>query len=603
MAIVDDSKLIELSAEPVRNLFPIFRRASALKPLVWLLAVLPGVYALQYNTFDLADAFWGVKSLAVVIESDLARILDPALIDPPVPYQWYAPLATWLTALLQMAIGTAHPVGLALVPFLSTAGLIGLTYSLWRMLSGPRFGFLTVVLLAFQANLLRTVQNTAPHALGLMFAVMALWGYLGHLRETKGVTSLKLLYGGIGLGLCLLASGPLALWVVIVLAFHLLSFRGGVGTVRRGPTAGRKTSWNGWAASRSLAILVLMALAVGGWWELMLATQYGWEFWQVWLTGTAYQDVGPELAAAQRKLQATSGALGESLVATFGFLLGLALLGLWRARREALRTTDPLSRACARFLITWSVSATLIWIALVVSNFGEKPLLEVSRLFAMLSYAPLAVFGIEEIARRRVSPGTVAGLAAGTCLIVNWKTVSTAWERGTPTAELGLWAGAALVLAVAVLALYRYCRNRDRRRQVILTGLVVGLIAANSVEGLLAVRRTTDDDRQLAHFRQILCSADVPKNCTLITEQESSIRLEYVLKSIWPDVPLLVVPHWDTALSKMAPSPPGANEVHIVVTWGIPDANLQNIGLNLVPISQPQYFLHRQMRAYTLTAP
>ena len=101
---------------------------------------------------------------------------------------------------------------------------------------------------------------------------------LGHLRHGEDLVSIDLLVGGISLGLCLLAGGPLAFVVVAALLVLVLGHFEPPPDPRRATAVRRGHVWSGWPAFRSLGVLVATAFAAGGWWELMMLYSYGGQF-------------------------------------------------------------------------------------------------------------------------------------------------------------------------------------------------------------------------------------------------------------------------------------------------------------------------------------
>lgn len=71
LQIVDDSELLQMAAPRASELFPVFERADALSPLLLLLAILPGLYAIQYRTLDENAALWGLRSIEMRDPTDV----------------------------------------------------------------------------------------------------------------------------------------------------------------------------------------------------------------------------------------------------------------------------------------------------------------------------------------------------------------------------------------------------------------------------------------------------------------------------------------------------------------------------------------------------
>jgi 4-amino-4-deoxy-L-arabinose transferase-like glycosyltransferase len=337
MATVEDAELIRLAAGERRELFPVLGRVGSLTPLVVLLAALPGIYALLvHQGIDEVGARWGLKALALLQAGGVEQAVSTINADP---LRWQNPLGTWLTALAMLLFGSQLGLSLVLVEYLSHAALVGVSFLLVRSLFGARTAFWATLLLGSHGPLLEQVVNPMPNSLGLCWGLATFALFLRHLEQTSNVVSWALLFAGISLGLCLLSGGPLALAVSAVLLLHVLALRGEHVTKRRGEAVVRKKVWVGWPALKSLGALLLTAFAVGGWWMLMMSSQYGVEFRVGWFTGAAAgqtQDValGPLLSGEW--LANVANRLFELL----GLLGGFALLGLWRIIRDSLGKDD-----------------------------------------------------------------------------------------------------------------------------------------------------------------------------------------------------------------------------------------------------------------------
>ena len=277
MTIVDDAKLEQLAARRPKDLFPILERSASLSPLLVVLTFLPGIVALESASIDELDAQWRLKSLEISTASSVIDVVDPSGISQP-DLKWQPPLGSWIAAGAVHLPGPIGSHGLELVDYLSAASLVPASFFLATRLLGRRIGFITAVLVALHTTFLEQHQNATPHGLAILTAMGAFWGFLGHLRHGEDLVSIDLLVGGISLGLCLLAGGPLAFVVVAALLVLVLGHFEPAPDPRRATAVRREHLWSGWPAFRSLGVFVATAFAAGGWWELMMLYSYGGEF-------------------------------------------------------------------------------------------------------------------------------------------------------------------------------------------------------------------------------------------------------------------------------------------------------------------------------------
>jgi hypothetical protein len=344
LSFVDDTRLIELAADRPAELFPALRRASAFKPLLVVLWAIPGLYALEYGAWSEVDSLWGLRSVAVLSAADINGVVDPESVGPESALKWQPLLGNWLTAWAMHLAGPSRLIGQTIVPYLSTVALVAACYFLFASVSGLRLAFWVVVLVAFQGPILELVSDHAPYALAIALALGAFLGFLRHLKRGDQAVSFDLLLGGTSLGFCLLAGGPLALVVIMILLVHVLGLRGEKTAAKRGRPSPPRRVWVGWPALKSLAILSLTAFAVGGWWVLMMFYSYGTNFWVGWLAGKLHGEVATIAQPGPTTLSYWRGIAGQFANST-GMLTGIALLGVWIAGRRVV--TEPTNRAAA----------------------------------------------------------------------------------------------------------------------------------------------------------------------------------------------------------------------------------------------------------------
>ncbi|HET6323317.1 MAG TPA: hypothetical protein VFG04_01360, partial [Planctomycetaceae bacterium] len=337
MIVVDDARLLQLAAHRPKDAFPILERAASLTPLVLVLTFLPGIVALQAATLSERDAQWRLKGLEVSTVPSIFDAVDPAAASSVTLLKFQPPLSTWFSAAADRWLPfDAH--ALPLFDYLSAASLIPACFFCMSRLAGRRVGFITAALAAFHGTFLEQYQHAGPNALAVSAALFAFWGFFGHLWLANELVSIDLLIGGLSLGVCLLAGGPLAIVVVIVLLLASLlriepyvgSRQGGLG--RSGATTvsprGRRL-WSTWHAVRSLGVMTATAFAAGGWWELMMLYSYGRAFATGWLfamptSPNVALDPDDPLHVARIAQQIC----GE-LLSAGGALAGLTVLGLW----------------------------------------------------------------------------------------------------------------------------------------------------------------------------------------------------------------------------------------------------------------------------------
>ena len=607
MAIADDTQLVRMAAPRARPLFPIVDRSEAMTPLVVLLAILPGLYALEHQALSDADSLWGIKSLEILSAPDIGSVVDPGGIHPDVPLKWQPPLASWLTTLAMSMVETWRPAGLVLVSYLSTVGLIGMLFMLCRRLVGSRLAFWTVLLAACHGPLLHQVQTPAPHSLAMLLVLVVFWGYLGHVLDASGIVSFKLLAGGVAWGLCLLTGGPLALALVVPLLVYVLGMRREDARGRLDAPDSSKRVWSGTPALGSLLLLVLTGFAVGGWWILMMGSRHGSEFWSGWFCGPIYDADEQSSTVMWREANVVAAVAAYRFVAILGMLSGPWLFGLWHACREVFTSTEATRRCWFGFLIAWTVFGLAVWVSWMRDSVGIASRAELWQGFVLLPCIAIAAHGIDEISRRRVHVLLVAVFVCVPLVTIRW--ADLALRNGTAERSSSWWWAAGLTAGVLILAgwwLREYCRDRDHRQRWVLNLLVVTLLITNAAVGFRSVWLSNEHDRGMSAFREQLASIDGVERCTLLTMRKAPTRLRFLLWSLWPEDLPDEQESWEQALLRMTSASSDGREdrVLVVVDWGARDSRPTDIrarGLDVEQVTRAEFFEGQPLRAYVLS--
>lgn len=605
MAGVDDATLVELASERRRELLPALRRHGSLTPLVALLAILPGLYALANNALEPGEVEWGLASLKLLAAPTLERFLEaggPVSQSP----NWRSPLALWLTAAALSIPRLPPSIGIALVSFLSTAGTVGAWYFLCQRLAGARFAFWATLMLSLHGPFLAYVQTAGPTAPAILLAVCGMWGFFAHCDGPEHVVSGSLLLAGIALGLCVLTSGPLAIVVVAVLGLPAVVSRTAFAEASGGGRQRRLYPPRRWTALRSLAVLFVTALAVGGWWVLMMISRHGSAFWLVW----SGLDEATTFRAAHR-WETTRGLVSLAAVHMIdltGVLLGPALFGLWRAARELWWAKDGSRPGFLAFLMIWLACALLMWWASLSELSAGN---ELGRLFLLLPMVGFAALAVEEIVERRVGALAAAWMVAAAILIPQWAGIfDSPGPEGLPRTVRETSAFTAWTLAgFALLSVWlmSFARHRDGRQRVCLIGLLLLIACTGARQGLRSVR-LMDDERQsrrsLNEFSSSLASASGVAAQILITDSAAPPDVEFVMRAAQPRFALQTVRSLKQGIDLGAVETQGSKQAVLIVDWRAVDSpSISTTGgrLQLERLSPPLMLHGRRLVAYRLS--
>jgi 4-amino-4-deoxy-L-arabinose transferase-like glycosyltransferase len=556
---LDDSAMLQ-----ARPLFRPAPRSAMVFPLVVLVAVLPGLVAL--NTWDLTPPgpFWGLRGLAVLdglvldqtpaaleIEPHREAIAFEAVAYQPPLYAWLVALGFWLTP-------DRNPQVSVLPSYLFGAIAVVLVYlhgCLWR---GPGLGVTAAILVGFNQNLLLRMQEGTPTTVALcaILGVLAIYGWREQLVSALACPwpwagpTFWTVAAGLVLGSALLALGALALLVIPIILLHqyYLQAAGALASQR----SLRRLWWPDWRHCTGLlhGLLALgVALIVFAPWLFIMLSLHGWR-------ALSALEIPPEGLLADRHLS-----LLPRLIELAPAILPLAVLGTVRAIRSAL-VDEANSRE------TVGSSLWIIWLAVaaltpVVWPHAPQGNLE---LVLLVPVSLLAAQTVVDLVNRRVPMRMLVWLAPATMLIVAWwasidlhnAVDDLLHRRATAATALGLHLVADLTIASvwALHALYGWAHDRDVRQRFILAIFLFVVMAVTIGEGLREVMFRHDVTHVLLSLRTVILrrDRDSPFQVVAVVSPKSSIsartsaetvtdrslpggRLRFILKTALPRVP------------------------------------------------------------------
>ena len=148
-------------------------RSAMFFPLVVLVAVLPGLFAL--NSWDLTPPgpLWGLRALAVLDGLALDQVPAAAEIKPvgeaaafrAVAFQ--PPLYAWLAALGMRLSADHDPLASVLPSYVAGVAVVILVYLHGRLWRGGGMGLSAAILIGFNPSLLLKMQEATPTTLAL----------------------------------------------------------------------------------------------------------------------------------------------------------------------------------------------------------------------------------------------------------------------------------------------------------------------------------------------------------------------------------------------------------------------------------------------------
>jgi 4-amino-4-deoxy-L-arabinose transferase-like glycosyltransferase len=601
-----DRELERLAAEPARPLFPLLNHAEAMIPFVVVLAFLPALYAVANRTLSEPGAWLGLAGMKCLAAADPSELFDPTSFDsgqvssggpslnPALearqPFRFQPPLMTWLTALSMKAFGIGSVAGLVAAAYFCTAMLLVSSYVLARRMGGERLGLIAVLLLAFNPQILQGAQEPVPQSAAVLFALLALAGLMVHWQKSSALVSYPLLMAGISLGFCLMAGGPVALALIVIVAIYVSWWKFEAWQRDRSAIVWDRSQFSRRTALRSTLVLAATAFAVGGWSVLLPGSRHGGDFWNEWLAGPGLAAVAAENEPARSWLFAASWELNRLAVPVFA----VALLGLAAIVRDVWRADEDPARRHRGILLVWIVVALIVWLLLGGAKAGDAPIIKVWETLLTIPLIIAAGVGLIEIAERRI--GFVLSFSIALVALADAALFGRLGLDDVPRENsLGDYLDAEswfvgvfvpLALAAVGMALVAFTRSSEKRRRTVLTATLVTIVFVNCLWGAFAVRRTNISDRELEDMRAGLSRVTHVDRLTFValtspgfsSLNDSSLgmtthfhppaQLIYALASLWPQASMNFALSWESAMPRASPDEaPVETGTAVFIAW------------------------------------
>jgi hypothetical protein len=537
-------------------------RSAVVFPLVVLVAVLPGLYALTSWDLTPPGSWWGMRGLAVLDGCLIDQVPAAAQITPALEARAFRtvalqpPLYAWLEAIGLALSGDRDPRATVLPSYVAGVLVVVLVYLHGRLWRGSGVGLFAALLVGFNRDLLVQMQQATPATLGLAGTLAVLLCYGGHLR-IAGEASPSLpsprwwgwshpmawtVLGGLALGLALMAVGPFALVSIPVILLH----RAYLGS--SAPRGARLRPGAKWWRERLIphnsprllagATALAIALALAAPWHVLMFVRHG----SAALTAL--------LVPFDPWFARKTGVLAR-LVDLAPASLPLGLFAAARMIRLALIDEEESpSIVGGVFWILWLAVALLLP---VVWPGGSRSLLELSLLVPL---SLLAASAIAELANRRIPVRTLTWLAPATAVCVAWLNSSNLrgavagllHGRISSTTALGLHLALDLLVAVVLgtRGLDRWARRRDDRQRRVLGGFLAAVFALTVATGIREVRFRHSETNDLLMLRTMILRRDRERPFDLVAVVSPDVsrffpdapspggRLRFILRSALP---------------------------------------------------------------------
>ncbi len=530
-------------------------RSAMFFPLVVLVAVLPGLYALNNWDLNPPGPWWGLRGLAVLDGQVVDQVPAVAAIKPALEARAFRavafqpPLYAWLEAIGLGLSADRDPRTTVLPSYVAGVLVVVLVYFHGRLWQGPGLGLIAAILVGFNRSLLFQMQQAAPTTLALAGTLTVLLCYGRHLQiesdSTRvwawGGSAFWTIGGGLALGLALMSVGGFGLIAVPVILLHQAYLRAGSPPGERHRAARR---WLAWRTSPSLAAGAI-ALAIA----LTLAVP--WHAWMLAVHG------GASLATLLVPNTLSRSGLLARLIFLSPAIVPLGLFAAVRMIRQALTDeTDDRAIVGGAFWVLWLAVAA---VAPACWPHGPRAALN---LFLLVPLSLLAARAICDLASRTVAIRTLTWLAPATAVCVAWRTStnlqgafdSLVHARADTATALGLHLALDLIFGAIVItrALDRWARRRDDRQRGVLGGVLGAVLLLTGAGGISEVRFRHVETGDLLTLRAMILRRDreQPFNLLAVVSPVASAgtttervapggRLRFILRSALPHLPQL----------------------------------------------------------------
>ena len=563
-------------------------RPAMFFPLVVLVAVLPGLSAL--NSWDLTPPgpWWGLRALAVLDGFGLDQVPAAEAISTTAEASAFRnvtlqpPLHAWLEALGMALSVDRNPLASVLPSYVAGAAVVMLVYLHGRLWRGPGMGLVAAVLVGFNRNLLLPMQQATPTTLALAGLLGALYCYGRQVRgasETSAAGAwdsdgpvLWGVFGGLSLSVSLLSVGFFGFAAVVVVGLHQLFLKWGRPDAatndrerpRHRPTPRRRLA--AWISDPAINGGAVAAIVVG-----VVAAP-----WYIWALRTHGFDAIAAMFAPLDVLPPSGGRpdLLSWMIDLAPVTLPLGLFGAARAIRQSLADdTQERGVAGGAFWVLW------LGIAALLPAFWPSGPWQLEGLLLLVPLNLLAASAVADLATRRVPVRRLVWIAPATAVTVAWWISASLRDavgdlaHGRADSATALGVHLALDLLVAAVWITRrldqWARRRDDRQRSVLGGFLLVVVVLTIAAGAIEIRFRHSETNDLLMLRTMILRRDRQRSFTTVavigpeafrqtTEGPSpGGRLRFILRTALPHLPQHDLANADALLALALADPEG----------------------------------------------
>lgn len=569
-----DRRLLELAAPRPEPLFAVLRRAATLRPLLFLAATLPGLLVLSECVPDTRSSLWALRALDVLGTADFEDVIRPGQGGASQSLLFQPPLQAWLVAGSMQTIGAARRMSPFFPSYLWSALTVWCLYRLVSRFAGHRLAFIAALGFCAHPQVMLQIRSASPDSLATLLACLTAWLFLRHLQIPYGFVSWSLLGAGVAWGFCLLAAGPLAIVLAVILLIHAIAFPWVRLRTTEAPLAGRSHRNQPGRQFRSWVLLLVTGIPFASWWLLMMSEHYGWYFQYGWWTGLPTTPPGRQTSLYLAESVASVRGHFQDWLGLQAWIAGWALLGFWKIGSDWRGAGHDSRRELHHLALIWAVLAVALrtWIAGVSRALPLS--VAIAEPLTIIPLLILAAVGIEAVLDRKAPTWGVAAAISMTVGLASLGMTTSWWL----VAAVGLATFAGIML-VAALVTRPFSNDRpwqEPQVRPVLVGVLVCFLAGQVVECVRTASAWVPGSERIPKFRQKL--RDVPdiRRISVISPQSPPpVQLRLLLRSIWPAAEFAVTEGWDPGLAQHLKSAVVGDESrYLVVEWTRRELNI-----------------------------
>ncbi|MAT16006.1 MAG: hypothetical protein CMJ46_12135 [Planctomyces sp.] len=565
MTVATDQELLELAADRPEPVLTVLKRAAAFKPLIFVLALIPGLLVIQQDELTRYDSQFILQSLESWEH----------------PFAASFSLSHWMTGLTLHLTELPISWRYLLSTYFFGVILVLAVFMLTQTMLNSRCGLLSAILLLMHPQYIEQLTHQVMPMCGLALTIISLWCYQRHLLQSA-LFSPYLLTGAVTAGLNMFLAPPFTYLLIAWLMLDII-FMGVLRYVVTPPRHTRGPKEIGMGHSLRFRLISLAGLGV-----VVFACGM-FVFSLKWLREDNMVLLVPKISPVAWEQQR----LFFSFLDSTSFLLGFIVIGLLTCLKS-FRSPGRLASS-HRFWVVGFLLSGLVWISATQTHEELPDLVAGWKLLFTITMLVFVAIAIDRILERQVSIMDVV-LAYGVALFIAvWYT-----SRSIEAVDIWMQLGVTLLLGLVLWRIWKRTVGHELRASWFLQAGILFLLLMCLANGIISRHNDGFFAENVAEFEagieESLARAD---RFIVISEQDLQPTFTAVLKLQWMHRPLEHCRNWNEALNLLKSADQSDPPQALIVNTDsliAPDLASSLPGWRLQPLGSEYYIQH-----YTLS--